>query len=147
MSDKYLDPANTLEIIDQCKAAPTLGAVLELVNRTFPGWVVTFLEGYSADYPGLTWNWEQVCATSKSQPAQVMIVDSIQFEKTHTLLRTFAEVFTTSGFSVRRKTEMGFCDKCRRAIPVRAVYDRMHRDTLERGRIPVKWSTRCTGCE
>jgi hypothetical protein len=139
----YADPVNTLEIMAKLETAPTLREVMDIVEETFPGWVVSFMSGYSADYPSLTHNWHTICDDKNIAPSQVMIVDDLCFEDTHSLIKHLGELFTMCGFVVRRKRDLIPCETCGLAIPVRFLYDKMK----ESGKsTPDEWSMTCVGC-
>lgn len=144
VQDKYLDPANTPEILNRLKTLRTLGEVKRLVEEVFPDWFVTTMEVYCPDYPHLMVNWQQICTMSKSIPTQIMIVEEISEDNAHSLLGTFAECFTRAGFSVRRKREYTPCENCGSAVPNAAMWQLFK----DKGfRVPTKWSEKCTGCQ
>lgn len=142
MTDKYVDTSETLEVLESLKMAANLGDVLVIIKKVFPDWVVTFLDDYSDDYTSLRKHWHEICVKSDVKPAQVMIVDEMKFSKSHTLIGTFSEIFTRSGFSVRSKHEIGFCDVCNKAIPSRKVYHAMN----DKSDVPDEWSATCRDC-
>jgi hypothetical protein len=142
-NDKYLDPPNTIEILNKLLNTPTLGGVKSLVDETFPTWFVTIMESYCSDYPHLLKNWKQLCELSGVNRAQIIIVDDISFDDSHTLIKAFAECFTRSGFVVRRKNEYIPCEKCGCAVPSEAMWGIFKEKGLQ---VPEKWNFYCTKC-
>lgn len=142
-NDKYLDTANTLLILEKMRGLPTLGDIKKLVDDTFPTWFVTTMEVYCPDYPHLMINWQKICEISKSKPAQIMIVDDINFDDAHTLVKAFSECFTRCGFSVRRKNEFIPCENCGSAVPSEVMWSIFK---IKGMKVPEKWSIKCVGC-
>lgn len=131
----YTDPDNTAELILKIKSTPTLGEVKNLMDTTFPGLFVTVLPSFSDDYPHLNKNWKTICDSIPTTPKQVMILDN--YSEDCTLVKTFAECFTTAGFAVRRKCEYIPCEKTGKAVPSEGVYQLLK----EKGfTVPEKWS-------
>ena len=58
-NDKYIDPENSLEIIEQIKTLPTLGDVKRLSEQIFPDWWAEFTaspaEGSENKYGAQFW--------------------------------------------------------------------------------------------
>lgn len=145
VEDKYVDPEGTPEILTLMRTLPTLGDIKELVDKTFPDWIVTVMEVYCPDYPHLQKNWREICKMTKSRPAQVMIVEDVVHDDAHSLVASFAECFTQAGFSVRRKREFIPCENCASAVPSQMMWHLFH----QKGgfKIPEKWSPKCVGCQ
>lgn len=143
MTSKYIDPPNTEEIIESLKNLPTLGDVKKKVDEIFPKWIVTVLPGYSNDYSELTETWHSLCNEINTEPAQVLIVDEMCFDEDYKLIRTFAEIFTKSGFSVRRKREFIPCSVCGKALPASDIYEFMKNQNKI---IPKTWKEKCSDC-
>ena len=142
--DIYIDPSNSIDILNRLKELRTLGDVKKLVDDTFPKWIISTMNSYSKDYPHLTENWEKICDISESRKAQVLIVDDITFDDSHTIIKTFCECFTRSGFSVRRKVEFIPCEKCNCAIPTYSMWKEFNKK--KNIKIPEKWRSVCVGC-
>jgi len=113
----HKDPENWESVVDIMKTKKTMKEILGLFQTTFPGIVVGFMDGYSADYPHLTEDWEKVVNKIGVKRTQVMILDNVSFDENHNLVKNFCECFTRSGFSVRRKMEFVPCQKTGVAIP------------------------------
>ena len=144
--DKYVDPENADEILEKIKTLPTMGEVKQLIEETFPEWFVALLDDYCPDYPQLRVNWRVVCHKLGISPTKVVIVEEINFDDDkHKLTKTFAELLTRVGFSVRRKIEFTPCRVCHKAIPS----PELHEQFRVRGdvKIPPTWSQYCVGCE
>ena len=143
IEDKYLDPPNTLEILKELEELKTLGEVKNLIDRVFPDWFVTTMPDYSLDYPHLRTNWREMCKITKSTPTQVVIVEEIISDNSHSLVHIFAECLTRVGFSVRRKREYTPCEKCNNAIPNSAMWQ-LFKD--KNFKVPATWSSKCSTC-
>lgn len=144
LSDKYKDPPNIQEIMEKMKTLASMREINDLVETVFPDWVVTFMIGYSYDYPNLTTNWKKICDIAKTKPAQVMIVEEIVCDENHLLLNAFADCYTKAGFSVRRKREIIPCQKCNDiAVPSEAMWKVYQENYIP---IPTVWSNKCAEC-
>jgi len=143
-TDKYVDPPNAPEILDNMRNLPTLGHVKALLDETFPTWFVTTMEIFCPDYPHLNKNWRSICKKSNTKRTQVMIVDEILFDESHSLVTHFSECFTRAGFAVRRKQEFIPCENCGSAVPTQVMWQLFK----EKGnvQIPKVWSSKCVGC-
>jgi hypothetical protein len=140
---KYSDPKNFKDIMNKLKTIPTIGGIKTLIEKTFPGWLVTTLDKYSDDYPHLTANWGKLTLVTKVKPTQIIIVDEMSFDKQHILLGVFADILSQVGFSVRAKTEYTPCEICKAAIPV-AIMHAFFKES--KFKCPDKWSPKCTSC-
>ncbi len=143
--EKYTDPENFEQIVEEIKNAETHGELIEIIDKTFPGWILGWPKRYSVDYPHFQNNWEFVCKKSKCSPLSVIIVDTIEFKKSnYKLVRMFSELLTVFGHSVRRKEEFIGCKMCGDAIPTESVF----RQLVERKvpNIPSCWMIKCRGC-
>uniref|UniRef100_A0A6C0D1B3 Uncharacterized protein n=1 Tax=viral metagenome TaxID=1070528 RepID=A0A6C0D1B3_9ZZZZ len=143
MSDKYVDPENFSEIMDQIKTLPTLGDVIKLSFELFPAWIVDYIDDYCPDYPHLKENWQAICTTKSVSPLKIILVDEIIFDDDHKLIKIFCEILTLLGFSVRRSSELMKCTVCDRAIPIFAIYNALKRENIT---VPAKWSSKCSEC-
>jgi hypothetical protein len=139
----YLDPQETPSILLRLNSLPTVKEIKELVCETFPTWIITVLPAYSPDYPQLTCNWGILAKMNNSVPAEIIIIDEMVFDENHTLIRTFAELFTCSGYVVRRKSELLPCSNCGKAIPNENIYNQMKEKNIN---VPETWSSSCIKC-
>jgi len=118
MSDSFVDPTDKDEILNKLKELPTLGDVKKLVDEVFPGWFTGIIKRYSLDYPQLQKNWEDICNKNNVSPLEILLVRNIIWDDdNHILVKTFCELFTRSGFSVRRLGEYFPCEICDLALP------------------------------
>ena len=142
---KFKDPENLEEILTELKETPTLDKVLQLIDSCFPGWVIAFLDTFSDDYPHFKDNWEKLCIMidENMTPTQIMIVDDITFDDDHKLQKIFCELFTRTGFCVKRKLEFIPCSVCKKAIPTEWLYNNLKSQTFV---MPDVYSTCCLTC-
>ena len=147
MTDKYVNPPNTPEILEQLKQCRTIGDVKALVDQTFPQWFVTIMPRFCTDYPFLQTNWDNVCKRVPIAKAQIMIVEEVEQGDKYTLIQQFAECFTKAGFCVRRKMEFIPCAKCGNAIPSLMMYEYLNNQAKNQAKnLPKDWSETCSGC-
>lgn len=138
----YQDPENIDEIMERLKTLPTLKEVKELIEEIFPNWMVAFIPRYSYDYEFFQKNWFKICQIGNISPTEILIIDDMIFDENHYLIRTFAELLSRSGFSVRRKQEFFPCYKCGLALPTKDLYNMIE----ERSVVPDVWSSKCKNC-
>jgi len=145
---KYQDPENLPEIMERLKNLPTLKEVMELIDEIFPTWFVSTLPRYSYDYESIQSNWVSVANMANVSTTQIVIVDDIVFDDNHNLIRSFSELLTCSGFSVRRKGEIIPCEKCGNALPSKEMYD-VYSKVQDESTIvlPEKWGNKCIDCK
>ena len=143
--EKYTDPVNKDEIINDIKNAETHDDVVSIINKTFPEWILGWPKRYCVDYPHFTNNWEFVCKKAGCKPLSVIIVDLIEFnDPDYTLIKLFAELLTVFGHSVRRKEEFIGCKICGDAIPTQDVYNQLVERKVTN--IPSCWMIKCFSC-
>ena len=140
----YLDPPNKEDIILSVKNAEKHYEVIDIINSTFPTWILGCPQKYSKDYEHFQNNWKYVCKKSQCEPLNIVIVDMIEFnDKNYTLIKLFSELLTCFGHSVRRKEEFIECKACGDAIPTQSVYNQLVERKID---VPTFWSMRCKGC-
>lgn len=139
----YTNPDNKDEIVDQLKNCPTVKDVIELIENTFPNWLITSAENYSNDYPSLIRSWELMCDKNKVKPARIMIVDFISMEKEYSLLNNFCDFFIKTGCVVRSKEQLIPCTKCDLCLASEGYYNSLKK---EKTPVPDEWSDTCSGC-
>ena len=137
----YTDPENLVESIIKIKNSQTLGDVKQLMDSIFPTLFITVMNSFCDDYEFLNENWRNLCISIPTTRKQVMILDN--YPDDCTLIKTFAECFTTAGFVVRRKYEFIPCEKCKKAIPSESIYNFFKEKNFN---IPEKWSRYCKSC-
>ena len=120
--DKYIDPDNMDEIIQELAEKRTLKDVIDYIDVIFPEWIVSFSEKYSDSYPLLTESWKKACDELQVKPTQIMIVDKVDFTEDHKLLTTIGDLFTKAGFSVRSKDHLLPCVKCGSSYPSQSIH-------------------------
>jgi hypothetical protein len=141
----YVNPENYNEVVEEIKNAEKHDQVIEIINKTFPRWILGWPKRYCQDYPHFQNNWEFVCKKTGCSSLSVIIVDYVDFKSPqYKLIRMFCELLTLFGHSVRRKEEFIGCKVCGDAIPTQKVYKQL----LERKvlNIPKVWSLRCKNC-
>lgn len=142
--ESYVDPQNVDEIIESIKNAEKHDEVVDIINKTFPKWILGWPKRYSVDYPHFQNNWEYICKKSGSTTLSVIIVDYIVFNcKNYKLVQLFCELLTVFGHSVRRKEEFVGCKLCGDAIPTQSVYNQLSERKIP---VPEIWMVKCKGC-
>ena len=121
----FKDPNNIYEIKELIKKFPSLKEIIDLINQVFPGWIITFLDKYSDDYPHLESNWNILTKETNIQKAKILIVEKIDEGDDYELIQIFVQLFNKIGFIVREKTEIFPCKMCKSAIPHKPSYDKM----------------------
>jgi hypothetical protein len=137
----YNDPDNLLEISLKIKNSATIGDVKKLMDSIFPRLFITSSPSFCDDYPHLNENWNKLCSSINTSPKQILIFDN--YSDDCTLVKTFAECFTTAGFAVRRKCEFIPCEKCGKSIPAPAIYNLFKEKNFT---VPEIWSKLCKSC-
>jgi hypothetical protein len=142
-TDKYSNPSNTDEIMEELKNAKTMGEVKELVDRVFPEWFVTTMDSFSTDYSQFNDTWSGICKKIGVKQAQIIIVEEVERGDNYSLIQNFAECFTKAGFAVRKKMQFIPCAKCNKALPSLLFYN-----MLKEKKFPVldSWNSNCQKC-
>ena len=78
-NESYIDPSNVDEIIENIKKAEKHNEVVNIINNTFPNWILGWPKRYCTDYPHFQNNWKHVCKKTGSNTLSVIIVDFIIF--------------------------------------------------------------------
>lgn len=138
--NKFLNPENHEEILEQLKQCPTLLEVSKLLGETFPSWIEGGYKDFSKDYSRLRKNWHDVCEKLNVKPTLILAVGNYLENDEHSLVRSFAEVFTSSGFCVRRGAEIVGCQKCGLALLSENLHNHLKPDS------PEIWLSTCTDC-
>jgi len=151
MENKYQNPYNTEEILEELKSCSTLGTIKDLINQVFPEWIKNFSRGYSADYPSLTESWHTFCQALLTAPKGIILVEFIppsikdDTNGTYSLLRKFLDVMTTNGFVVRRRLEFKDCTTCKLILPTHGLYQKIK--FLKPNSVPENWDYTCSNCK
>ena len=93
--DKYIDPPNIEEILEQIKNMPTLGDIKVLLDQIFPDWLVGTIDEYSKDYPTLNKNWKDVCKMIGVPTLQIILINNnMIIDDNHKLICFLSEILT-----------------------------------------------------
>lgn len=141
----YLDPNEDIlkNIFDSLKNCKSSDEIQNVIENTFPGWLIHGTDKYSDDYPNLQENWLKICNMINTTPKKIVIVDDIYFDKNHLLINIFCERMTREGYIVRRKCEFQCCEICGCAIPTFNLYLTMKQKGLK---VPNEWRRKCKKC-
>ena len=139
----FTDPHNTSEIKSQIKNFETVKDIIDLINTTYPSWIIDTFDGYSKDYPHLENNWKIICDKCNVTKQKIVVVEEIKNDKSHTLVNFLADYFTSAGFIVRTKDDVYICEKCDMVIPNEQIYKKMKSLKMD---VPEVWSTKCVNC-
>jgi hypothetical protein len=139
----YQDPNNVEQIKNHIKTLQTLGEVKNYVQEIFPNWFVTIIDDYSDDYQHLKHNWQEVCNKIGCKKTSILIVDELSHEPNYSLILFLAELFTRSGFAVRRKSEFFPCEICGKALPSKYIWEIMKSNNFP---IPENYLHKCSTC-
>ena len=143
-TDKYKNPDNTEEIMEELKNSKNMGEVKQLVDQVFPDWFVTTMDSFSDDYPQSNDTWSGICDKIGVKPAQIIIIEEVESGENYSLVQHFAECFTKSGFAIRKKMQFIPCNKCNKALPSIIMYNIMK----EKGvKLPDSWENTCQTCK
>lgn len=138
------DPENVQDILTQIRSTQRMSEIFELIDKTYPHWIVKVVDGFSFDYKFLTQNWKNICSEKKIQKAKILIVSGIHFESDkHLLIRTFSELLTCAGFVVRDVRDLRTCDNCGLAIPTIGMYNTLEKMNVD---IPKMYTQNCSTC-
>lgn len=139
----FTDPYNSSDIKEQIKNFETVKDIIDLINNTFPNWIIDTFDGYSKDYPHLENNWNIICDKCNVKKQKIVVVEEIVNDDSHTLVKFFADYFTSVGFIVRTKDDVYICEKCDLVIPNEEIYNKMKKLKMS---VPEVWSTNCSSC-
>lgn len=141
--DLFNDPPNVSEIKEQIKNCKTVKDVIEIINFVYPSWIVVTVDNYSEDYQHLIKNWEIICEKFQIQKQKIIVVEDIVNDDSHTLVKFFADYFTSVGCIVRTINDICVCDICCLGIPNEQIYNKMKELKMD---VPEVWSTKCLNC-
>jgi hypothetical protein len=141
---KYINPPNHEEIIEDIKNANMHDDVVNIINKTFPSWILGWPPKYCSDYPQFKTNWEYVCSKTNCNTLSVIIVDYFNFnDPQYSLTKLFSEILTMFGHAVRRKEEFIECKYCGSAIPNKEIFQELKKRNIPS---PQRWSLKCKDC-
>lgn len=137
---QYKNPEKYKEVMEQIKLCPTLKEITLLLNSVFPTWIIGGYERFSEDYKDFQDNWIETCKKSGVKPTAILNVGNYLEDEEHTLIRTFCEVYTASGFHVRKDAELYPCRVCGLALLSKEMYEYSNLES------PKEWSDKCSRC-
>lgn len=146
MEKKYND--NDYKIIEKkIINAVNHNEVLDIIQTTFPNWIVNCSKKYSDDYKHFQNNWEFVTKKIKKQtkteckPLDIILVNYI--DNSNRIITLFTEILTIFGHSVRRFNEFICCPTCGNCIPNKHIYNQLKERKIS---VPTQWSSKCSTC-
>ena len=144
MENKYKDPENFDTVFEKIKNSKTLKEINDLIIEIYPDWILHFLDSYSLDYPHLQKNWEIATEKNNIKTAKIIIVEFLIKDEDHKLVNIFSEILTATGFIIRSKDELLYCETCNRAIPCENTFNSIKENNIK---INIDtWSNKCSGC-
>ena len=133
----YQDPENIVEMLQKLSHCPTIGDITNLVNDLFPTLIICSIKEYSQDYPHLTENWNTLCGMMNTTPKEIIIFDNYN-DNENEFIKQVAEIYTKSGFVVRRKSEyFPAKNNPNKALPNELIYNCFKEKGLK---VPDNWS-------
>ena len=144
--DKYTDPEDISDIVAKLESEDFVKEeyLRDIIETTFPGWILYFLDSYCEDYPHLQCNWEIMMQKYNMKRGKIVIVDDFVVDEKHKLIQLFAELYTRLGYILRTKKEIISCQICASAIPNKDMHERMKAAKLN---VPVEWVECCKKCK
>jgi hypothetical protein len=115
----------------------------ELLEKHYPGWLLTSMTEYSSDYPHLSGNWNAICRKLGVRPKKIVLVADIQFDSEHKDINAIAEIMTKNGYCIRRQGELQPCSVCNKAIPTQGIWAVLYHAGLP---VPREWKDHCSTC-
>ena len=140
------DPENIDEILEKIGTIRTMGEIFELIDKTFPSWVIHIVDNFSNDYPFLDQNWANICKELNVRKAKIIIVRQISLikeESNNKLIKIFCELLTKAGFIVRDVNDLQLCSKCGNALPTQGMYNTLKTMKVT---IPEEYISECSKC-
>jgi hypothetical protein len=137
------DPENVK--LNDLRDLRTIEDVLRYANTNYPGWIAGFADRYSDDYPHLTCTWVEMSKMLKTAAAQIILVSYVPLLKEGggsdiPVLAGLCDIFSRSGFMMRRNEEFLTCPVCDALIPTQKAYTKL---TVKP---PFPWKNRCRLC-
>tara|TARA_Y100000389_G_scaffold64101_1_gene60116 strand:- start:1640 stop:2113 length:474 start_codon:yes stop_codon:yes gene_type:complete len=136
------DPSNVS--MNDLRNLRTLKDVKEYADKNYPGWIKGYAERYSDDYPHLTCTWVEMAKMMKAEPAQIMLVSSLPHaekdKENSSVLIALCDIFSRTGFMLRRHHEFQACTVCDALIPTKECFTQL---TVKP---PFEWRAMCRMC-
>jgi hypothetical protein len=140
------NPENTEEILKQILEMKTYEEFKNIIDKTFPSWIIDSCDNYSIDYPHLNSNWKKICQMQNVNSKKIVLVKYLIFnDPEYSLLSSICEIMTRFGYCVRRISEFTKCVKCENAIPSIDIWTHLNTN-CKNFTIPKKWSDKCENC-
>ena len=129
--------------IQQLASLKTLKDVKDWVEIAYPRWIVGTAKRFSDDYPHLTCSWVEMCKTLKVKPAEILLVSYLPHKEDteRQILNAVCDIFSRSGFVIRRAHEFQQCTICESLLPSQQVWNKL---TVKP---PFEWKNCCRMCE
>lgn len=120
------------------------------ISVNHPNWLVSRLDGYSADLEMLNKNWENLCAQLKVSPKQIILVtylpesdEEVKENPEFTKIMEICDTLTKNGYVVRKNTQLQACSICEKAILTFEVFTYL-KDKYRWAN--STWSPSCSTC-
>ncbi len=129
--------------IQELATLKTLQDVKEWVDKMYPGWIVGNAKRFSDDYPHLTCSWVEMCKMLKINPTEIMLVSYIPHKDDleRKILNAVCDIFSRSGFLLRRAIEFQPCPVCFSLLPSQDAWKKL---TVKP---PFQWKNYCKLCQ
>ena len=143
---KDISEEHVLEVENKLKNAPTMKEIWNIINETFPNWVINISDCYSEDYIHLQQNFNYLKKNNKYKHIVILCVDKIIQDSEHKILSMFYNLLLEIGYVIRVKEDIVFCTVCNRAIPSEKVFYEMKKIDDIKDKIPEEWLNKCSKC-
>lgn len=132
-----------MSIIEKLTQVDNISDIEQIIESTYPSWIVAIINDYSGDYPQLTSNWINLCYKLKTTPQKIILVKDINFEDKDDPKHIICDFLTKKGYCIRRAAEFVPCVKCQKAIPCIEIWNLLKE---RKSTIPREWENKCIGC-
>jgi hypothetical protein len=131
-------------------------ALLSYADTILPNWILHKSKHYIPEYSNLEQNWYQLCQRWNTEPKHILMVQCIPPQSEiyqYTILHTFCNLMTKSGFVIRTQSQVIPCRKCQRMMLSEPVwrYLKMQHDRHPNAQvqqpIPKSWNEICHACD
>ena len=144
--EKFKNPENTKEILSKISEMKTYEEFKNIIDETFPMWILNSCDKYTDDYPHFNSNWKKICEVQKITLKKIVLVKGIIFnDPDYSLLNNICEILTRFGYCVRRISEFTKCEKCNSAIPCIEIWEHLNTN-CKKFKIPKQWNCNCENC-
>ena len=139
----YKDPQNIQEITKEILLSKNIQNIIDILNKTFPNFIIETLSDFSEDYPHFDLNWTAICFSLKVRKAFILLVDDFEEDSEHILIKMFCEILTQAGFVVRKNKDFQPCLICKKVLPNKGMYEKMKDHKVA---VPKEWNDTCKKC-